>query len=48
MAFINEYVTQEDREKYFPKYEILQRYYPRDWTIDRERGSILFYKTRER
>lgn len=48
MAFINEYVTQEDREKYFPKYEILQRYYPRAWTIDKEIESILFVKSKDR
>lgn len=37
MAFVNEFVTQENRDKYFSKYEILEKYYPRDWTIDRER-----------
>lgn len=48
MAFVNEFVTQEDRDKYFSKYEILEKYYPRDWTIDRERESILFLHYRER
>ena len=48
MAFVNERVTPEDREKYFPKYEILERYYPRDWTIDKDRESILFLRSRER
>ena len=48
MAFVNEFVTQEDRDKYFSKYEILEEYYPRDWTIDRERESILFLRYRER
>ena len=48
MAFINELVTQEDREKYFPKYEILERYYPRDWTIDKDREVFLFLRSRER
>ena len=37
MAFVNEFVTQGDRDKYFSKYEILEKNYPRDWTIDRER-----------
>jgi len=48
MAFVNERITPEDREKYFPKYEILERYYPRDWTIDKDRESILFLRSRER
>ena len=48
MAFVNEQITPEDREKYFPKYEILERYYPRDWTIDKDRESILFLRYRER
>lgn len=48
MAFVNEFVTQEDQDKYFSKYEILEKYYPRDWTIDRERESILFLHYRER
>ena len=48
MAFVNERITPEDREKYFPKYEILERYYPRDWTIDKDRESILFLRYRER
>ena len=41
MAFVNEFVTQEDRDKYFSKYEILEEYYPRDWTIDRERKYFI-------
>ena len=48
MAFVNEFVTQGDRDKYFSKYEILEKNYPRDWTIDRERESILFLRYRER
>ena len=48
MAFVNERITPEDREKYFPKYEILERYYPRDWTIDKDRESILFLSYEER
>ena len=39
MAFVNEFVTQGDRDKYFSKYEILEKNYPRDWTIDRERET---------
>lgn len=48
MAFVNERITPEDRGKYFPKYEILERYYPRDWTIDKDRESILFLSYEER
>ena len=48
MAFVNERITPEDCEKYFPKYEILERYYPRDWTIDKDREVFLFLRSRER
>ena len=48
MAFVNEFVTQGDRDKYFSKYEILEKNYPRDWTIDKDRESILFLRSRER
>ena len=52
MPFVNERISQEDRDKFFSKYEILERYYPRDWTIDRdrdrERESFLFLHFRER
>ncbi|WP_369583840.1 hypothetical protein [Kingella oralis] len=41
MAFVNEFVTQGDRDKYFSKYEILEKNYPRDWTIDRERKYFI-------
>ena len=50
MPFVNERISQEDRDKFFSKYEILERYYPRDWTIDRDRDreSFLFLHFRER
>ena len=48
MPFVNERITPKDREKYFPKYEILERYYLRDWTIDKDRERILFLSYEER
>ena len=50
MAFVNERITPEDREKYFSNNEILNMYYPidRDWTIDRARESFLFLHGQER
>ena len=48
MPFVNERISQEDRDKFFSKYEILERYYPRDWTIDRDRESFLFLHFQER
>ena len=42
MAFVNERITKEDREKYLKFLESFISYYPMNWTIDREDTSILF------
>ena len=42
MAFVNEKIIKEDREKYLKSLEFFISYYPMNWTIDREDTSILF------
>lgn len=42
MAFVNERITKEDREKYLKHLESIISYYPMNWTFDREDTSILF------
>lgn len=48
MAFINEKISLSDRELYVNAHARLKVYYPRDWTIDREKESVLFEVARER
>ena len=48
MAFINEKIILSDRELYINSNARLKVYYPRDWTIDREKESVLFETARER
>ena len=45
MPFVNERISQEDRDKFFSKYEILERYYPRDWTIEieKEKEKVFYF-----